>query len=373
MAMLYVFSAPGPAAADDGAGSLTLIAGGNGLGFGGDGGPASSAKLSAPHGAAVAPDGVMYIADTGNHRIRAVAVNGTISTIAGDGSDDGETGGLPGGAKGTTVSLRAPTEVAIGTDGAVYIADAGVSRIYALAPDGTITVRAEVTDSRDPRELRGLAVSADGTVFVSDRDNGRVLAYASGGAESVVAGDGAAPQSYTPVPSPNSLAVDSHGDLWIAGHYLFRVRDDAVAPVTLPEEDRWTVGEGKAWPPADRALDDVYSVGVSGSGVYVVDNARREVRWLSANGAISTVMGLPVDPFGLLDPVDVVAGPGANGAIYLIDVTGSRIFAAEVPRDAPSVDDGGAPVWIWLLAAAGVVVIAGVVFVVLRRRRPREI
>jgi sugar lactone lactonase YvrE len=371
--MLYVFSAPDPAVTDDGARSLTLIAGGNGRGFGGDGGPASSAKLSAPHGAAVAPDGAVYIADTGNHRVRAVAVNGAISTVAGDGSNDGETGALPGGTGGTAVSLRAPTEVAIGADGTVYITDAGVSRIYALAPDGTITVRAEVTDSRTARELRGLAVSADGTVFVSDRDNRRVLAYSPGRPVRVAAGAGAAPQSYVPIPSPNSLAVDSQGDLWIAGHYLFRVRDGVVAPVTLPGANRWAVGDGNNWPPSEPALDDVYAVGVNGSGVYVVDNARREVRWLSSNGAISTVMGLPVDPFGVLDPVDVVAGPSAYGAIYLIDVTGGRIFAADVPRDAPSADEEGMPAGIWLLVSFAVVVVVGAVFVVLRRRRSREV
>jgi sugar lactone lactonase YvrE len=371
VAVLYILSVQDSAEADQDAGPLTVIAGGNGSGFAGDGGPASSAKLSAPHGAAVAPDGTFYIADTGNHRVRAVAGDGSIRTVAGDGTKDGETGPLPAGTNGTVVSLRSPTEVAVGGDGIVYIADSGVSRVYALAPDGSIAVRAEITDSRDPREIRGLAVSADGTVYVSDRDNLRVLAYTTDRAESVIAGDGAAPRSYTPVPSPNGLAVDRQGDLWIAGHHLFRVRAGVVAAVTLPEAGRWAISDGKRWPPAEKAMADVYAVGVSESGIFVVDNAGRDVVRLSADGTISTVMDLPIDPFGRLDPVEVVAGASTDGSIYLIDTVGSRIFGADVPRDAPSVDDDGeGPVWVWFLVAVGVLVVVAVgVFVVARRRR----
>jgi sugar lactone lactonase YvrE len=373
VAALYVLSVQDSAYADQDAGPLTVIAGGNGSGFAGDGGPASSAKLSAPHGAAVAPDGTVYIADTGNHRVRAVAGDGTIRTVAGDGTDEGESGPLPAATNGTTVSLRSPTEVAVGGDGIVYIADAGVSRVYALAPDGSIAVRAEVADSRSPREIRGLAVSSDGTLYVSDRDNLRVLAYAPDQTESVIAGDGAAPRSYTPVPSPNGLAVDRQGDLWIAGHHLLRVRAGVVAAVTLPESGRWAVSDGKRWPPAQPPMVDVYAVGVGESGVFVVDNARRDILRLSGDGAISTVMDLPIDPFGRLDPVEVVAGVSTDGPIYLIDTVGSRIFAADVPRAAPPVDETDWPVWAWFLVAAGVLtVVAVAVFVVSRRRgRPR--
>jgi sugar lactone lactonase YvrE len=365
--LLSVFAVPAPASARQGAGALTLAAGGNGAGFAGDGGPATAAKLDGPHGAAVGPDGTLYIADTGNHRVRAVAPDGTIRTVAGDGTDTGETGSLPAGSNGTSVSLRRPTEVAAGADGAVYVADSGVGRIYAVDPGGVITVRAEVAGSRAGGDLRGLAVGADGTVFVSDRDHARVLAYSAAGAASVIAGDGAAPKSYTPVGAPGTLAVDRVGDLWIAGQYLYRVRAGDVAPVMLPGPDRWAIGDAGRWPPDGEALTGVNALGLSGADIFVVDNSARTVDRLSSGGVVSRVMELAVDPFGRLDPVEVVAGPA--GRIYLLDTVGSRIFATEVPESVPQPEGAGAPLWAWLIGAGVLTVVAVAVAVVSRNRR----
>ena len=67
-------------------GSVTTIAGTGAAGFSGDGGPARAAQLYGPSAVAIASDGTVYIADSGNNRVRKVALDGTISTIAGTGS-----------------------------------------------------------------------------------------------------------------------------------------------------------------------------------------------------------------------------------------------------------------------------------------------
>jgi membrane protein YdbS with pleckstrin-like domain len=78
-------------------------------------------------------------------------------------------------------------------------------------------------------------------------------------------------------------------------------------------------------------------------------------------------MDLAVDPFGRLDPVEVVAGPA--GRLYLLDTVGSRIFATEVPEGTPPPGDTGTPLWIWLLGAGALIIVAVVVVVVSRNRR----
>nr|MCU0782173.1 hypothetical protein [Akkermansiaceae bacterium] len=114
----------------DPAGLVTTIAGTGQSGFSGDNGPASAAALSAPEGVAVDPAGNVVISDTGNHRIRLVAKDGTIRTIAGIGNagwsgDDGP---------GWQAQLNRPTGLAIDAKGVIYFSDTGNNRIRKLEP-----------------------------------------------------------------------------------------------------------------------------------------------------------------------------------------------------------------------------------------------
>jgi hypothetical protein len=99
--------------------TISTVAGSDSVGgFAGDGGPATSARLSGPKGVTVAADGTIYIADTANHRVRRVA-SGTITTVAGNGSTTASTSTVP-----TTASVSSPTETVVTTDG-FLIAQAG--------------------------------------------------------------------------------------------------------------------------------------------------------------------------------------------------------------------------------------------------------
>jgi glucose/arabinose dehydrogenase len=102
-------------------------------GASGDGGQARSAQLNAPGDVAVAGDGSVYIADTGNNLIRRVASNGTISTVAGTvqgfGGDEGPA---------TAAKLSVPRDIAIAADGSLLIADTGNDRVRKVTPDGNI-------------------------------------------------------------------------------------------------------------------------------------------------------------------------------------------------------------------------------------------
>ena len=112
----------------DAAGVISTVAGDGTRGSGGDGGPATAAQLNSPRG--VAPDGAgnLYIADLGNHRIRKVDAAGVISTVAGDGTE-----GFGGdGGPATAAQLNRPAGVALDGAGNLYIADSGNGRIRRL-------------------------------------------------------------------------------------------------------------------------------------------------------------------------------------------------------------------------------------------------
>ena len=119
----------------DTSGTITTIAGSGPRGFSGDGGPATAARLNSPADVAVDGSGNLYIADTGNDRIRKVDTSGTITTIAGSGAS-----GFSGdGGPATAARLNSPADVAVDGSGNLYIADTGNDRIRKVDTSGTIT------------------------------------------------------------------------------------------------------------------------------------------------------------------------------------------------------------------------------------------
>ncbi len=109
----------------DAAGTIATVAGAGEYGDGGDGGPAAAAQLALPEGVAVDSAGNFYIADTRNHRIRRVDAAGVITTVAGTGEyGDGGDGG-----PATEARIASPLGVAVDSAGNFYIADSGNHRI----------------------------------------------------------------------------------------------------------------------------------------------------------------------------------------------------------------------------------------------------
>jgi uncharacterized repeat protein (TIGR01451 family) len=162
-------------------GIITTIAGTGTAGFSGDGGPATAARFNGAVGVALAPDGSVVIADANNHRVRRVGPDGIITTIAGTG-----TAGFSGdGEPATAASLSSPYGVAVAPDGGVLIADTGNSRIRRVGPDGIITTiagtgtagfsgdggRAAAANLSSPY---GVAVAPDGSVLIADTGNSRI-------------------------------------------------------------------------------------------------------------------------------------------------------------------------------------------------------
>jgi sugar lactone lactonase YvrE len=124
----------------DASGKMTIFAGRGTRGFSGDGGPAVSAELSSPSAVAVDSSGAVFVADSANNVVRKIDAAGIISTFAGNGRNDDWGDGGPA----TSASLSAPTGLVFDRNGSLVILDSGHGRLRMVDSTGTITAVAAV-------------------------------------------------------------------------------------------------------------------------------------------------------------------------------------------------------------------------------------
>ncbi len=160
--------------------TLELVAGASQCGFAGDGGPATAALLNNPAGMAVDASGRIYLADRGNHRVRRIELDGTINTVVGDGvAGFGGDGGPAAAAR-----LSSPSDVSIDPAGRILIADTGNHRVRVIDLDGrarTLIGTGANGNSGDGGLATAAAIAAP--EFVHARPSGG--AFASAGSSSV--------------------------------------------------------------------------------------------------------------------------------------------------------------------------------------------
>jgi DNA-binding beta-propeller fold protein YncE len=221
-------------------GAVTTLVGTGEPDFSGDGGPASAATLQLPQALAVDPAGAaLFIADSGNHRVRRVDLaTGVITTFAG-GPAPGFTGD---GGPATAALLQDPKGVAAAPSGDVYIADAGNERVRRVDRNGTITTVAGTgtegfagdggpAPAAQLNHPRGVAVDGHGLLFVVDSMNHRVrivdpsgiIATVAGCGRQGFSGDGGSATGAR-LFEPRGLAVDLAGHLFVADSYNDRIR-----------------------------------------------------------------------------------------------------------------------------------------------------
>jgi sugar lactone lactonase YvrE len=227
-------------------GKISTVAGTGTASFGGDGGPATAARLCNPYGVAVDSSGTLYISDRNNHRVRKVTADGKISTVAGTGT----AGSAGDGGPAVSAQLASPEGVTLDSAGTLYIA--GSYRVRKVTADGKIsTVAGTGTagssgDGGPATAARlnplGLATDSSGTLYTADFDNHRVRKIAADAAISTVAGTGTAgfggdggPATAARLNLPIGVAVDSAGTLYITDLGNHRVRKVASVMAGLPD------------------------------------------------------------------------------------------------------------------------------------------
>ena len=383
--------------------SLRLFAGTGKPEFNGDGAQAIHAGLHWPGSLVMGPDGSVYLADTQNHCIRRIGPNGTIHTVAGTGSKPGFKGD---GGPAIQAHLYAPTALALAPDGSIYIADTGSHVIRQIGPDGIIRTVAgtpKFTDWTDepPRDLRkgyegqgyegdgdlatkakfneptAIALGPDGSLYIADTDNHRIRRVGPDGIITTVAGGGVAakldkdsflgdggPATKAQLSRPAGLAVGPDGSLYIydgcysgeslpAFHRIRRVGPDGMIRTVAGGGSLRQLGDGG--PATQARLDYVGKETSGGAGIFrgrlsvdyiyvrglalgpdgslYVGDANNRIRRVLPDGVIATAVG-----GGALEPEK--SSRAAQARLHdsrgiAIGVDGT-LYVSEVPASNPT-------------------------------------
>ena len=332
-------------------GILSRVAGTCTAGFSGDGGLAVNAQLNNPMGLAVDSAGNLYIADSGNYRVREVTPNGVITTVAGSralslGSGLGDNG------PATSAFLDNPQGVAVDSAGNLYIADTYDSRIRkvtggiitTVAGNGSLGYSGDgaAATSAELFFPQGVAVDSAGNLYIADTFNNRVRMVASNGNIATVAGNGSAgysgdsgPAATAQLNGPQGVAVDSAGNLYIAdtGNGLVR-KVTGSGTIATVAGNGMAESLGDSGPATAALLIGPQGVAVDSSGNFrIADTGNQRVREVMSGGTIATLAGSGLQPFsGDGGPAALAQFSGlggvaadATGNLYVADANNYRV------------------------------------------------
>ena len=290
---------------------IETVAGTGETGFSGDGGPAIAAQLGTPFGVVRGPDGAIWFCEYTGQRIRRIAKDGTISTIAGTGTK-GYTGD---GGPALEATFNQPHEIRFDAAGNLYVADMvnnAIRRIDAkthiittLAGNGQRGYSGDGGPAKDAvfSSPHSLQFGPDGSLYICDVNNnairridlktGLIHAFAGTGKPGLTP-DGA-PIAGTPLRAPRSIDFDRAGNLWLAtreGNQVFRfdLKAGIIHHIAGTGEPGFT---GDGGPAKLAKLNGPKGIALDPEGnIWLVDTESHTVRRVNAKtGIISLAIG----------------------------------------------------------------------------------
>ena len=326
-------------------GMITTVAGTFPGGFSGDGGPGTNAQFAGPWGMALDAAGNLFIADEDNGRVRKLSATGIITTVAGggDGSGYGDRG------LATNAPLSHPTSVALDAIGNLLIAESGSWRIRKVATNGIITTVAggghptvalgdggPATNAllTDPD---GIAMDSKGNLLIADRYNQIIRRVDTNGIITRIAGNGAlgfsgdgGQAANAVLQNPVALTVDPAGNLFIADQSNIRIRKVATNGIITTVAGNGAPGiygngtySGDGVIATNASLNYPTDVAVDAAGnLFIADSENNRVRKVDPSGVITTVAGNGSDNYSNADGVATeVALPNPRGVV--LDAAGN--------------------------------------------------
>ena len=269
----------------------STVAGASGQ-HGSESGSATRARFNAPEGVAVAPDGTLYVCDRYNSTIRKIAADHTVTTIAGR-------AGLSGRADGPAPSARfdTPRRVAVAPDGTIYVADTGNHAVRRIGPAGTVETVA-ASSGADRMDPIGLAVDGDGNVLFADAWTHVIRKIDRAGALSIVAGlPGVSGSVDGPVGSarfnaPEGVAIDAEGAIYVAdtaNHTIRKIVNGVVTTVA----GRAGLADAVDGSGSVARLNRPSGIRCDSHGrLWIADSGNHAIR-LMTDGFVETMAGLP--------------------------------------------------------------------------------
>ncbi len=323
-------------------GGGSIVPGGNG-----DGSLAINIKLAEPRDLAAAGDGTLYVSDFGANQVYSVSPSGILTTVAGT----GKAGNTGDGAAAPLAQLNAPAGLALDGAGNLYIADSGNNRVrnvfrgvisnvfnvteptgVAIGSSGALYVAAPAFFGTTSKTTAGMASAFDvaldraGNVYATTGQF--VVKFAASGAVTTIAGNGApryfggdnGPAVMARLSSPAAVAVDSQGNSYIAdtaNHRIRKITPTGIISTIAGTSDAGAKGDGG--PAALAQLNAPRSVAIDSFGnLYIADSGNNEIRKITPGGIIA--------PFSteLSDPEGVAMD--ANGMVYIADTGNNQVL-----------------------------------------------
>jgi uncharacterized protein (TIGR03437 family) len=295
---------------------ISTIAGNGSTGYRGDGGAATAAELDDPRGIVTDPAGNVYFCDRLNHAVRKIDLSGKISTVAGTGSPGYNGDNIPG----TQARLDTPWRVTIDPAGNLYIADSGNNRIRKLAPNGIITTVAGNGNSGyagdggpATRALLNFPEQAEldvfGNLYIADTYNNVIRKVDTSGNIATIAGTGfgagnqagdggysgdGGPATKAELNFPVSIALDPAGNLWISDQWNNIIREVNSSGVIHTVAGIFNQGgySGDGGPATQATFCTPAGIARDAAGnIYVTDDCNNALRVVLTDGTIHTVAG----------------------------------------------------------------------------------
>lgn len=285
-------------------GATTTVAGTGTAGYSGDGALATAAQLRQPAGVAVASDGSIYITDYGNHRIRKVAPNGVITTVAGIG-----TAGFTGdGGPASAARIYNPLSIVVDSAGNLYFTDASNFRVRKVTAAGIISTIAGtgrcpvLSGDGGPATAADscpawLALGPDGNVYFTDDGDLRYYGYArirkvsattgtittvAGGGSVGFSGDGG-PATAALMRGVSGVGVDSAGNVFVSDSANARIRKvDLSGNITTYAGTGVGGANGDGGPAVQAQVNQPCGIVFDGEGnMYFADRLNHKIRKIS--------------------------------------------------------------------------------------------